>query len=98
MTKCRLQNRMLSVRTAVTDMNRLAKLSDFLVSVWAQARVSLSVGVAMDDSAARPGEPADRGPQSGHTTQVLASKSPGRIMRNGLGSLEVGAARDRVDE
>lgn len=79
-------------------MHLASKLSEFLGSLWTQVCASLSVGLPTDDSADRPSEAAGQDPTARNRMHVVAIKSPGRMTRNGLGSLEIGAARDRVDE
>lgn len=83
---------------AGANMFRQRSLSDFLSDLWAHVRVSLYVSCGADEQGGRPVEPAGRNQQSVLVTQVGASMPPGRIMRNGLGSLEIGAVRNRIDE
>lgn len=72
-------------------------LSSFMASVATQVRAAMHVGVPVDDA------------EEGRRTDECESKlrppeaqgwddAPGRMTRNGLGSLEIGAGKTRVDE
>ena len=72
-------------------------LSSFMASVATQVRAAMHVGVPVDDTAeARRTdecEPTLRSPEVQGWDDA-----PGRMTRNGLGSLEIGAGKTRVDE
>ena len=75
-------------------MNGIGKLLDLLASLVTQVRAAMEVKVLFegenrtDGSALRP----DRLETS------MWGDATGRITRNGLGSLEIGAGKTRVDE
>jgi hypothetical protein len=79
-------------------MGKSSKFFAFFSSVWMQIRVGFFVGLPTDDSVGR------RHRASGHDCLLqnraheIVNKAPGRMTRNGLGSLEIGSARDRGDE
>jgi len=64
--------------------------SDFIGSLRTQIRVALAVGVSADE--------ARRSGDAGAAARRYTDDSPGYMTRNGLGSLEVGAFRDRPGE
>jgi hypothetical protein len=68
----------------------LELLSDFAVSLRTQVAAGL---VTPLDDAETPVSVPKRG-----RGVALCDESPGRICRNGYGSLEVGGLRDRVDD
>lgn len=82
------------------------RLSDFVSSFSTQIRAALAVGLPQDTS--RSGN-LEVGRQSdaerirelagaGDPARRHRDDAPGYMTRNGLGSLEVGAFRDRTDE
>ena len=74
-----------------------SRLSSFMASLSTQIRGAIQVGVTPKD-----GTEARRtdlnGPTFGPAAAELWDDSPGRMTRNGLGSLEIGAGKTRVDE
>lgn len=79
-------------------MSEANKLVSFIASVAAQVRAAIHVGIPMDDTGA-----GARGADERELTGVLSDAqllddAPGRMTRNGLGSLEIGAGKTRVDE
>jgi len=68
-----------------------------MASVATQFRAAIQVGVPVED-----GAEARRTDVGGSTFGPAASElwddAPGRMTRNGLGSLEIGAGKTRVDE
>lgn len=78
-------------------MSGVSKLSSFVASVVTQIRAAIQVGVAAED-----GEKARRVEDCELTLGPSAPEgwddAPGRMTRNGLGSLEIGAGKTRVDE
>lgn len=78
-------------------MSGFGKLSSFMASIATQVRAAIHVGVAAEDSeeARRPDAyELTLGP---FEAQVW-DDAPGRMTRNGLGSLEIGAGKSRIDE
>lgn len=65
-------------------------LSDFALTLRTQ--VAAGFMTPLDDA-----ETPVRAPKHGQGV-VLCDESPGRLCRNGYGSLEVGGLRDRVDD
>lgn len=73
------------------------KLSSFMASVATQIRAAIQVGVPVEDGAeARRTDVG--GPTIGPSAPELWDDAPGRMTRNGLGSLEIGAGKTGVDE
>lgn len=78
-------------------MSGIGKLSSFLASVATQVRTAIHVGIAAEDSAgARRADACE--PTPGPSEAQVWDDAPGRMTRNGLGSLEIGAGKTRVDE
>ncbi|MEN9418310.1 MAG: hypothetical protein RI988_1930 [Pseudomonadota bacterium] len=78
-------------------MSGFGKLSSFMASIETQVRAAIHVGFAAEDSAEvlRPDE-CELKP--GPFEAQVWDEAPGRMTRNGLGSLEVGAGKTRIDE
>lgn len=73
------------------------KLSNTMASVATQIRAAIQVGVPVEDEAkARRTEEDEQ--TLGPSATELWDDAPGRMTRNGLGSLEIGAGKTRVDE
>jgi hypothetical protein len=82
-------------------------LSEFFGSLRTQISAAFAVGLPVDDARAS-GEPsADQDGDDGlgparsaahDSARRLRDDAPGYMTRNGLGSLEVGAFRDRTSE
>lgn len=74
-----------------------SRLSSFMASLSTQIRAAIQVGVTPED-----GTEARRtdlvGPTFSPAAAELWDDAPGRMTRNGLGSLEIGAGKTRVDE
>lgn len=72
-------------------------LSSFMASVATQVRAAMQVGVPVDDT-----PEARRTDECKPTLQPAEVQgwddAPGRMTQNGLGSLEIGAGKTRVDE
>ena len=79
-------------------MTGISKLSSFLGSVVTQVRAAIEVGVPVDDTVAGANRTDEPEPTSGLSDAHLWDDAPGRMTRNGLGSLEIGAGKTRVDE
>ena len=89
------------------DRPDLSRWSDFLGSLRMQVCAALAVGLPADEvrqtgdeDEARRGE-SGRSPgrsAAGTTARRYTDGSPGYLTRNGLGSLEVGAFRDRPSD
>ena len=78
-------------------MSEISKLSSFMASIATQVRAAIHVGVPADDGAgARRTDACELTPCPSEA-QVW-DDAPGRMTRNGLGSLEIGAGKTRVDE
>lgn len=80
------------------EMDRPLNLCEFFSGIWMQVRAGLFVGLPTNNSVGRHSTTAGWDHMTRDWTREHASKSPGRMTRNGLGSLEIGAARDRFDE
>jgi hypothetical protein len=78
-------------------MYELSKLSSFMASVATQVRAAIQVGVPVEDGATAH-RPEDCERTLGPSAAELWDDAPGRVTRNGLGSLEIGAGKTRVDE
>lgn len=79
-------------------MSGFSRLSSFLASVATQVRTAIEVGVPVDDTAAGARQTDACEPTMGLSDAQLWDDAPGRMTRNGLGSLEIGAGKTRVDE
>ena len=79
-------------------MSGISKLSNFLSSFATQVRAAIEVGVPVDDSVAGVRRVDECEPTFGPSNAQLWDDAPGRMTRNGLGSLEIGAGKVRVDE
>jgi hypothetical protein len=78
-------------------MSGTNKLFSFIASVATQVRAAIHVGVPVDDAAgARRTDACE--PTLGLSDAQQWDDAPGRMTRNGLGSLEIGAGKTRVDE
>ena len=78
-------------------MSGTNKLFSFIASVATQVRAAIHVGVPVDDAAgARQTDACE--PTLGLSDSQQWDDAPGRMTRNGLGSLEIGAGKTRVDE
>jgi hypothetical protein len=78
-------------------MSGICKLSSFMASVATQVRAAIHVGIAAEDSAeARRTDACE--PTLGLSEAQVWEDAPGRMTRNGLGSLGIGAGKTRVDE
>ena len=78
-------------------MSGTNKLFSFIASVATQVRAAIHVGVPVDDAAgARQTDACE--PTTGLSDAQTWDDAPGRMTRNGLGSLEIGAGKTRVDE
>ena len=78
-------------------MSGISKLSSFMASLATQVRAAIHVGVPADDGAGARRTNACE-PTIGLSDAQLWDDAPGRMTRNGLGSLEIGAGKTRVDE
>jgi len=78
-------------------MSGIGKLSSFMASLATQVRAAINVGVPVDAAAeARQTDACE--PTLGLSDVQEWDDAPGRMTRNGLGSLEIGAGKTRVDE
>ena len=78
-------------------MSGTNKLFSFIATVATQVRAAIHVGVPVDDAAgARQTNACE--PTLGLSDAQHWDDAPGRMTRNGLGSLEIGAGKTRVDE
>ena len=78
-------------------MSVASKLKSFVASLATQLRAGIHVGVPADDAGGARARDT-REPAFGHSDAQLWDDTPGRITRNGLGSLEIGAGKTRVDD
>ena len=78
-------------------MSGIGKLSSFMASLATQVRAAIHAGVPVDDAAGAPQTDACE-PTLGLSDAQLWDDAPGRMTRNGLGSLEIGAGKTRIDE
>ena len=90
-------NIVISGRRKGQPMSRVSKLSSFMSSVATQVRAAIQVGVPVEDGATAH-RPEDCERTLGPSAAELWDDAPGRVTRNGLGSLEIGAGKTRVDE
>lgn len=79
-------------------MSRIGVLSSLLVSVATQIRAAIHVAIAVEDSEEVRRTDACELTLGPSEAQVSCDDAPGRMTRNGLGSLEIGAGKTRVDE
>ena len=79
-------------------MSGISKLSNFLASVATQVRAAIEVGVPVDDTVAGEGRTDECEPTFGPSDAQLWDDAPGRMTRNGLVSIEIGAGKTRVDD
>jgi len=78
-------------------MCEVSKLSSLMASVATQIRAAIQVGVPVEDGArARRNDVGE--PTFDPSAAVPWDDATGRMTRNGLGSLEIGAGKTRVDE
>jgi hypothetical protein len=78
-------------------MSGIGKLSSFMASLATQVRAAIHVGVPVDDTS-RARQTKGCEPTLGLSDAQPWDDAPGRMTRNGLGSLEIGAGKTRVDE
>lgn len=87
-----------TVRSAKgVSMSGINRLSSFMASIATQIRAAIQVGVPVEDGATAH-RPEDCERTLGPSAAELWDDAPGRVTRNGLGSLEIGAGKTRVDE
>ena len=83
-----------------SDVNSFSHtLSGFLTSMWTQIRAGVVVGLPAEDesrSGAAP-EVNSGGPQNRYAIRSLDDYA-GYQTRNGLGSMDIGGGRSRIDE
>lgn len=79
-------------------MSGISKLLDFLAGIATQVRAAIEVGVPVDDTVVGACRTNEFEPTLGPSEVQLWDDVPGRMTRNGLGSLEIGAGKTRVDE
>ncbi len=78
-------------------MSGFRKLSSFMASVATQIRAAIQVGVPVEDGV-KACRAEEREVTFGPSAAEFWDDAPGRMTRNGLGSLEIGAGKTRVDE
>ncbi len=78
-------------------MSPVGGLSSFMLSFATQLRAAIHIGLPFEDSA-EAHRPAECELTLGAPETQLWDDAPGRMTRNGLGSLEIGAGKTRVDE
>ena len=90
-------NVVISKNRAGLVMSGIGKLSSFMASLATQVRAAIHVGVPVDDAAGA--RHTDACEPTLRPAEVQGwDDAPGRMTRNGLGSLEIGAGKTRVDE
>jgi len=80
------------------QMSRVSKLSSFLACVATQVRAAIVIGVPVDDTQTESGRTDGLATTRDRSDSLMWDDAPGRITRNGLGSLEIGAGKTRVEE
>lgn len=78
-------------------MSGVNKLSSFMVSIATQIRAAIQVGVPVEDDA-KARRPEARERTLSPSAAEYWDDAPGRMTRNGLGTLEIGAGKTQVDE
>jgi len=78
-------------------MSGVGKLSSLMASLATQVRAAIHVGFPVDDAAGACRTDKCQ-PTVGLSDAQPFDDAPGRMTRNGLGSLEIGAGKTRVDE
>jgi hypothetical protein len=78
-------------------MSGISKLSRFMTSLATQVRAAIHVGIPAGDDAGSSRADTCELTRSTLNAQVW-DDAPGRMTRNGLGSLEIGAGKTIVDE
>ena len=91
-------NVLISKIRAGRSMSGISKLSTFMASVATQVRAAIEVGVPVDDTVEGSRRTDECEPTLGPSDAQPWDDAPGRMTRNGLGSLEIGAGKTRVDE
>jgi transposase len=76
----------------------IRSLSSCLASIAIQFRAAIAVGFLVDCTTPVVRRSTERDPGSGPSDLLLWDDAPGRMTRNGLGSMEIGAGETRVDE
>lgn len=76
-------------------MSGISKLSGFMASIATQVRAAIQV---VDDAAAGARQPDECEPTFDLSDAQLLDDAPGRMTRNGLGSLEIGAGKTQINE
>ena len=79
-------------------MSGTDKLSCFIASLATQVRAAIHVGLPLEDTETETRGADERDPARGLSDAQVWDDAPGRMTRNGLGSLEIGAGKTRVDE
>ena len=74
------------------------RLSCFIASLAAQIRAAIHVGLPLEDTEAEIRGADERFPARSRSDALQWDDAPGRMTRNGLGSLDIGAGKTRVDE
>ena len=89
---------MTSESRAGRSMFGISRLSNFMASLATQVRAAIHVGIPLRDTGvgARGIEEPERARRL--SDAQLWDDAPGRMTRNGLGSLEIGAGKTRIDE
>jgi hypothetical protein len=90
-------NVVISKNRAGQVMSGIGKLSSFMASLATQVRAAIHVGVPVDDISGAPRTDACER-TFGLSDAQPWDDTPGRMTRNGLGSLEIGAGKTQVDE
>lgn len=73
-------------------------LSNLIANLVTQVRAAIEVGVPVDDTVERSRRTAELGPTIDSPEEHRWDDALGRMTRNGLGSLEIGAGKTRIEE
>lgn len=87
----------ISTRRKGRAMSGGSRLSSFIASLSTQIQAAIHVGVTPEDCTEARLTDHVR-PTFSPAAAELWNDAPGRMTRNGLGSLEIGAGKTRVDE
>ena len=79
-------------------MSGISRLLDLLAGIATQVRAAIEVGVPVDATVVGASRTGEFEPMLGPSEAQLWDDAPGRMTRNGLGSLEIGSGKTRVDE
>lgn len=79
-------------------MSGSSNLSNLIANLVTQVRAAIDVGVPVDDTVDGSRRTAERETTIDLSEEHRWDDPLGRMTRNGLGSLEIGAGKSRIDE